>query len=150
MIPVEVREFAGRAFLKRMRKASCPVLALAVADRHLHALVEMPDDRKAIRRIVGWGKSSASEAMQPTLSGNIWAEGGEFKMINDKSHQENAYLYILLDQGADAWTWSYRDELGAPRFLGLEAKLKRRAARKAGRSGPSRSSGLGVDGSGVS
>lgn len=67
--------------------------------------------------------------MRPTLSGQVWAEGGEFKVVNDRSHQENVYLYILLDQGADAWTWSYRDELGIPRFEGLEHKLRGRRSR---------------------
>jgi hypothetical protein len=113
-----------------MRKLGQRVLAMAVADRHLHALVEMANDRGAIRQVVGWCKRSATEAMRPTLSGQVWAEGGEFKLINDKSHQENVYLYILLDQGVDAWTWSYRDELGIPRFLGLERKLKARKRKR--------------------
>lgn len=116
IIPISLRRNAGLAFLARLRKLGYRVLAISVSGAHLHALVELPDHRPAIRSIIGRCKRDATEAMRPKLSGKVWSQGGEFKRVRDKEHQENAYGYILTRQGADAWTWSYRDELGLPRL----------------------------------
>jgi hypothetical protein len=124
-----VRAAAGLAFVARLRREKCTVLALAVADKHLHGLALMPDDPPTIRGIVGRAKRCATDAMKSHLKGRVWSEGGEFRQVNDRDHEHNAYGYILLRQGVEAWTWSYRDELGIPRFRGLEdVERKMRAA----------------------
>ena len=125
IIPEGARAAAGLAFVARLRKEGCPVLALAVADKHLHGLAEMPDDVPLIRQIVGRCKCCATDAIKDHLTGRLWSEGGEFRPVDDRDHEHNVYGYILIRQGADAWTWSYRDELGIPRFQGL-ADLERR------------------------
>lgn len=145
-IPQAMRERAGLAFVRRFRKERHRVLAVAVSAEHLHALVELPDDPAQIRLIVGRCKCAATEAMKPALSGRVWAEGGEFKPVDERDYEQNVYGYILTKQGRTAWTWSYRDELGAPRF---PAEWEQRRSKSAGkargtRSGPSRSSGRGV------
>lgn len=135
-IPEAVRGAAGLAFVERLRKEGCRVLALAVAGRHLHGLAELPDHPPTIRQIVGRCKRHATESMKPFLQGSVWSEGGEFRVVDDRDHEHNAYGYILIRQGADTWTWSYRDELGVPRFLGLEALERRmRAAERRWRQG---------------
>ncbi len=139
-IPIPDRERAGRAFLARLRKEGCPALAIAVAGRHLHALTRMIDDRATIRAIIGRCKSAASYAT--SLTGQLWSELGEYRLVKDRAHQHNAYEYILTRQGPDAWTWSFRDERGLPRMHGLLPKNRRRGTTE--RSGPSPSSGLGV------
>src|SRR4051794_25693858 len=124
-IPIPDRERAGCAFLDRLRKEGCRTLALAVAGRHLHALTEMVDHRASIRAIVGRCKSAATQAT--TLRGQLWSEGGEFRLVDDREHQQNAYEYILTRQGSDAWTWSFRDEQGLPRMHGILPKTARKS-----------------------
>jgi hypothetical protein len=122
------------------------VLAVAVSGEHLHALVELPDDPAQIRLIIGRCKCAATEAMKPALSGRVWAEGGEFKPVDERDYERNVYGYILTKQGRTAWTWSFRDELGLPRFpegSGQRVATSRRRIRGT-RSGPSHSSGRGV------
>ena len=115
-IPSELRERVGRAFVKRLRKEGYTVLAVSVSAEHVHALVELPNHRGTIREIVGRCKKDGTRSARPTLTGQLWADGGEFKQIRDRSHQLNVYEYILTKQGPWAWTWSFRDELGLPRF----------------------------------
>ena len=78
------------------------VVVVSVSGRHLHALVELPDDRAAIRRIVGKCKQRASHAVRSVLPASIWAEGGEYKPIKDDSHYANAFDYIRTKQGPKA------------------------------------------------
>ena len=92
------------------------MLAVAVSAEHVHALVELPNDRGRIREIIGRCKQYGTRAARPFMLGEVWADGGEFKPVRDRSHQLNVYEYILTRQGPWAWTWSYRDELGLERF----------------------------------
>jgi hypothetical protein len=145
-IPPPARGRAGLAFVRRLRKEEHRVLAVAVSGEHLHALVELPDDPAQIRLIIGRCKCAATEAMKPALSGRVWAEGGEFKPVDERDYERNVYGYILTKQGRTAWTWSFRDELGLPRFpegSGQRVATSRRRIRGT-RSGPSHSSGRGV------
>ena len=133
IIPEAVRAAAGLAFVARLRKEGCPVLALAVADRHLHGLAQLPDHPPNLRAIVGRCKRCATDAMKTHVTGPVWSAGGEFRQVNDRDHEHNVYGYILIRQGPDAWTWSYRDELGVPRFQGLEDLERRMRAAEARR-----------------
>ena len=116
LIGPHLREVVARAFLSRLLKEKFLVLAVAVSERHVHALVLLPDDRALIREIIGRCKRAACEAVKHEMTGALWADGGEFKQVRDRAHQLNVYKYILVDQGPGAWTWSYRDEGGLPRF----------------------------------
>ena len=115
-IPPELREKIGLAFVTRLRHEGYTVLAVSVSAEHVHALALLPDHRGTIRRIVGRCKQYGTRAARAILLGEIWADGGEFKPVRDRAHQLNVYQYILTRQGPWAWTWSYRDELGLPRF----------------------------------
>jgi REP element-mobilizing transposase RayT len=115
-IPKEVRERIGRAFIKRLRREGYTVLAVAVSAEHVHALVELPNHRGRIREISGRCKQYGTRAARPPMTGEVWADGGEFKPVRNRSHQLNVYEYILTRQGPWAWTWSFRDELGLERF----------------------------------
>jgi REP element-mobilizing transposase RayT len=86
------------------------VVVISVNGQHVHALVELPDDRAEIRRIIGKCKQRASHALRDMLPGSIWSEGGEFKPIKDDSHYANAFDYIRTKQGPDALVWSIRAE----------------------------------------
>jgi REP element-mobilizing transposase RayT len=115
-IPSECREAVGGAFVKRLRKEGCTVLAISVSAEHVHALVELPNDRGMIRKVIGRCKQYATRCLPPAPHGDLWADGGEFKPITERDHQLNVYEYILTRQGHWAWTWSFRDELDLPRF----------------------------------
>ena len=115
-IPPDLRERIGRAFVKRLRDEGYTVLAVAVSAEHVHALVLLPDDRSTVKRVVGRCKQYGTRAARSGIRGELWADGGEFKPVTDRAHQLNVYEYILTKQGPWAWTWSFRDEMGQPRF----------------------------------
>ena len=108
-LPVEVRPVVGRTIVEYLTANGHRVLAVAVAKVHVHALVELPDRVGVVRQIAGHAKRHSSRAVRRVLPGSVWGEGGKFKRIANRDHQRAAFEYILYDQGADAWTWSYRD-----------------------------------------
>ena len=115
-IPASSREAVGRAFVDRLRKEGFTVLAVSVSAEHVHVLTELPNHRPTIRTIIGRCKQYGTRAARPTVAGELWADGGEFKEVRDRWHQLNVYEYILTKQGPWAWTWSFRDDQGLPRF----------------------------------
>ena len=108
-LPVEVRPMIGRTIVEYLTEEGHRVLAVAVAKVHVHVLVELPDRMTLVRQIAGHAKRHSSRAVRRVLPGTIWGEGGKFKRIANRDHQRAAFEYILYDQGADAWTWSFRD-----------------------------------------
>jgi REP element-mobilizing transposase RayT len=98
-IPPDQREAIGRAFVKHLRKAGYTILAVSVSAEHVHALVLLPDHRATIRRIIGRCKQYGTRAARPRITGELWADGGEFKRVKDRSHQLRVYVYILTKQG---------------------------------------------------
>jgi hypothetical protein len=72
-------------------------------------VVELPADLATVKRTIGEAKRKSSRAAKSSLSGRVWAAGGAYKLVKDKSHLGNATDYVLYDQGEDAWTWSYKD-----------------------------------------
>ena len=52
IIPRALRELIGRAILAELDKQHMSVLVLAVSGQHAHLLVELPDDKKAVRSFV--------------------------------------------------------------------------------------------------
>ena len=107
IIPADVRETLGRKIIETLQKSNHLVLAVSVSGMHAHALVELPDNIPAIRRIIGLCKSASSHAIRERLAGRVWARYGSFKPIRDKQHHVNVYHYILKQ--TDAWIWSYKD-----------------------------------------
>lgn len=114
--PQQVRPTIGRAMLDWFTGAEHRILAIAVAKVHAHAVVELPHYMPKIREIVGHAKRKSSRAVKDVLPGSIWGEGGKYKLVNSKSHLKSAFEYVLYDQGADAWTWSFRDGSNDGRF----------------------------------
>ena len=108
MIPEELREKIGTVIRKAMKRLSHRILAISVAATHCHFLVELPDDLKEIRRIVGECKRRASMAVKKQLPGRLWAHDGKYKGVDTVEHQRNTYGYILKQK--DAWVWSYKED----------------------------------------
>ena len=89
-----------------MKRLFHRTLAISVSATHCHFLVELPDDLKEIRRIVGECKRTASMAVKKQLAGRMWAHDGKYQSVDTIEHQRNTFGYILKQE--DAWVWSYK------------------------------------------
>lgn len=134
-IRIEMRErpIIGRAILNALREHGIKVLAIAVAKVHAHIVPELPDDMKRIRAIIGDVKRKSSRAVKDTMPGKVWSRGEHAERVVTKDHLICAWEYVLFDQGATAWTWSFRnpDDEGMfgrkpPKGYVRRAKSKRR------------------------
>jgi hypothetical protein len=108
VIPRDLREVVGRAILAKLRKLDYQVLVIAVAGMHCHFLVELPEDIKRVRHIVGQCKTVSSHAIRGWMLGRVWGHRGKFEPVKTIEHQRNAFKYILRQK--NAWIWSFRDE----------------------------------------
>jgi hypothetical protein len=91
VIPQALRKTVGEAILKHLQKLELRVLAIAVAGMHAHILVELPDDKNPMKKILGRCKMK--------LPGRVWGGGGNLKRVDTREHQVRAYRYIF----AAAW-----------------------------------------------
>ncbi len=112
----ELQSLVGNCLVDHFQTVGYRVLTAAVTRVHAHALVELPGNILKIRAIVGEAKRAASRAVRDCIPGSVWAAGGTYKPIKDVDHQQNAYNYILYDQGPDAWTWCFRDATKGGQF----------------------------------
>lgn len=95
-----VRQVLGRGYR---------VLCCSVSKRHVHFLAELPVNPKEAKRIVGLAKGASSRAVTDIIPGNLWAEGGKYDLVKNPDHHTNSFEYILYEQGASAFTWSFKD-----------------------------------------
>ncbi|MBC8106538.1 MAG: hypothetical protein H7Z14_08110 [Anaerolineae bacterium] len=100
----------GRAIVENLSSRGHTVQAASVNSTRSHQLVSLPNDFDQIKVIIGWCKRFATRVARQRFDAlrdvEIWAEGETIKPIRDESHRINARDYILIKQGADAWTWS--------------------------------------------
>ena len=106
----------GVAITRHFLDEGYRVLTVAVGKVHAHGLVELPEDLRRVKAIVGNAKRKSSRAVKKELPGNVWAAGGTYKRVQTSGHLEGAFGYILYDQGPEAWTWSFRDRSGEGMF----------------------------------
>jgi len=109
IIPRHLRPVVGTVFRDYFKEHDWRILCVSISGKHAHALVELPDDMRLIRSIVGKAKNISSRAVRKELPGRMWATGGNYKPIKDREHQINSYVYITTKQGPNAWIWSFRD-----------------------------------------
>jgi REP element-mobilizing transposase RayT len=115
-ITEELRAIVGQTVVAMLLEMGFRVLAVSVADRHGHVVVELPVNLAEVKRIVGDAKRKSSRSVKRWLPGRLWSAGGTYKMVTDRSHLKNATEYVLYEQGDDAWTWSFKDSTGAGKF----------------------------------
>ena len=112
ILPRRVFCAVGLAVLGSLQRGKFRVLVVSVNPTHVHALVELPDCVPVIKRVCGWckyfGTRAARGIAECLKNREIWADGGTYEPVDDRSHLKNAYTYILEKQGKDAWTWSYK------------------------------------------
>ncbi len=125
-IDQDLRAIVGQTLVAVLLEMNFRFLAASIADKHGHAIVELPSDLCAVKRIIGDAKRRSSRSIKQWLPGRVWSAGGTYKMVRDRSHLKSATEYVLYDQGDDAWTWSYRDESNDGLFARQRPKPARR------------------------
>lgn len=111
---------------------SIEVLAIAVGGMHVHVLARFesaPEPTDSIRGLrgsalddpprhyMGITKKESARALARfdfVAPGGVWARKGKIVPISDRSHQRNAFDYILDHKQQGAATWSFRDPVPAP------------------------------------
>jgi hypothetical protein len=108
-IPLDLRPIVGRALVEFFLDLRLRVLVVAVGKVHAHAVVELAEDLRAVKRLVGEAKRFSSTRVTHPIPGPLWSAGGKFVPVEDDDHLKAAYEYDFYDQGRWAWTWSFRD-----------------------------------------
>ena len=107
----DIRAPIGQVLVRYLLDEGHRILIVSVSKTHAHLLVELPNNEKAMKEIIGRAKSRSSRAVKDQLPGSIWAEGGDFEPVLNAAHESNAFSYIRDQQGPDAWTWTHLDAL---------------------------------------
>jgi len=110
-IPQHMRKKIGAAFVRKLVALKYRVIAASVGAKHAHFLVELPDDYRKERAVIGKAKNISSYVVRNELPGRIGGAGGRFRLIKDRKHHENVFFYISKRQERGAWTWTFRDTL---------------------------------------
>ena len=107
---VDARILICQAFVEKWRTSGFRIIVCSVGKRHLHAVVEGPDDYGELKALVGKCKQKASHAARHLLPGNIWAANGGFKPVRGNGHLRNSYKYVRTCQEAGTIVWSHRPD----------------------------------------
>jgi len=78
-----------------------------------------------VKEIVGHAKRKSSRAVKRWLPGSVWSAGGTYDEVNDRRHLDATHDYLIYDQGAGAWTWSYKDGSVEGKFARKRPKKRR-------------------------
>ena len=104
-IPRSLQAVICSKLVEKIHSQNYRVLAAAVDDCHAHLLVELPSDRRQIKKVVGLWKQAASHAVRDQMPGRVWAEDCDPVPIEDRPHQIRTYRYILGHASQGAVTW---------------------------------------------
>ena len=107
---VEARIQVCRAFVLKWQSLGYRVIVCSVGERHLHAVLEGPEDYGQLGKEVGKCKQKASHAVRHLLPSSIWAANGGFKPIRGRGHFRNSYTYVRTRQEAGTVVWSHRPD----------------------------------------
>ena len=109
-LDVEARVIVCRTFVLKWRSLGYRIIVCSVGERHLHAVIDGPDDYGQLTKAVGKSKQKASHAVRLLLPGSIWAANGGFKPIRGRGHFRNSYKYVRTRQEAGTVVWSHRSD----------------------------------------
>lgn len=112
-LPRSAFPVVGHAILDSRLGQNLRVAAISVTPTRAHILVELRDHVTRVSSTVAWFKRPATRAVREQCvslkSVSLWARGQSYGPVDSLRHQRAAFQYILRQQGADAWTWSYRE-----------------------------------------
>jgi REP element-mobilizing transposase RayT len=112
-LPRALRPVIGASVMQSFKDDGFQVLAISVVSDHVHVVVELPDDVKEVKRIVGQAKRRSSRAIKEQIDGSVWSSGCDYTPKDDRESLAEAVLYVRDRQGEGSWTWSFRDREGA-------------------------------------
>ncbi len=104
--PREWREPVSVMIAEKLLFLGGQFAAIAVAGRHVHLLVKLPPEWS--RHWIGQVKRHVTCLLRDHgWSGKVWAEQAKYVPIRNRTHQLNAYRYILghVEEGAAVLTW---------------------------------------------
>jgi len=106
-LPPKWRPIVGAAVRDKLIEVEIQVLAIAVAERHVH--VQMKAPYRTAKRFAGFAKRHAWHVAQDHgWTGKLWAKGGKPVPIRTRDHQLKVFRYILRHQLQGAWVWHWR------------------------------------------
>ena len=129
-LPRSVRDCIAKTLSKVLTEAGYRVLAISVSSDHAHIVVELPDNVRQVKAIIGDAKRLASRAIKRTHPGSVWSAGCDYEPVDDRPRLKSEVEYVLLKQGADSWTWSFRD---GGMWCGERLKRREQALSRRGR-----------------
>ncbi len=104
------RRIVGECLRDSLIRCGSRVACLAVGGQHVHLLVELPPTETW--NWLGIAKRDAWFALRNTGDPRkLWGKHGRCFSITDRSHQENAYRYIVRHEVQGAWVWRYSEGL---------------------------------------
>jgi hypothetical protein len=109
-VPYRSRRRVADAIAHELREHGYRVLIVSVSGKHAHILAELPVDLPEFNRIVGMCKNKSSRAIRDVLPGRVWSRGDTHKLVRDRVHRKNVYLYLRDDQGPGAVCWKVNIE----------------------------------------
>ena len=123
----EQRQVALSALVDKLQTDPVELLALAIDDHHFHLLARFRDHRP--KHWVGRAKMNASMLLRDVgLPGKVWAVGCRTLPIRDRSHQLNAFDYILNHRRQGATVWTFRDTIPQSQNPTPPTKARRKPA----------------------
>jgi hypothetical protein len=108
-IPLDLRPILGRSIVRFLLDLRLRVLVVSVGKVHAHSVVELANDLREVKRVIGEAKRFSSSMVTHSIPGRLWSARGKFVPIEDDQHLTSANEYDLYEQGRWAWTWSFRD-----------------------------------------
>jgi len=103
---IDIRELVGNAVKEKMERLGSMVIAIAVADRHVHMLAKTPWDKP--REWAGLAKKHAwFELRERGWQGKLWAKRPWARTIRDRQDQLNVYNYVVDHRTQGAWVWDW-------------------------------------------
>ncbi len=121
-IPFRLRSEMGKALLRSAVEEDYRVLTIAVSQKHAHLLVELPQDRKEAKKVIGRWKTARTKKLRKKFTGSIWGEGSKYKPVRTSKYHRRVFKYVSEEQGPRAWSWNYVQ--GTP--LGAKPRHKKR------------------------
>jgi hypothetical protein len=82
-VPMDLRPIIGRTILEYLLAIGMRVIAIAVGKVHTHIVVELVDDMRFVKHLIGQVKRKSSRAVKQQLPGAVWSAGGTYKPIDD-------------------------------------------------------------------
>lgn len=108
-LPHHLRGAIADALLRKLVALGAEVSALAVSAEHVHILALLPSDVSACKRTVGQAKGFASWSVRGEIPGQLWGDGGGFRLVADEEHLSCTYRYVRDKQGDGAYVWTLAD-----------------------------------------